>query len=228
VAEQAVFSWLQRKGFSCTVISEEKGVSRLEGKNVDGYLIVDALDGTNNAVRGVPFSCVSLAAAEKPWLSSVYVGVVQDLWRDECFWAARGGGAFLNRREIHPSANVSLRTALLGVDVNPPIPNRWVNGLIRLLRSAKHSRHLGANALELCYVACGRLEAFVELRGRSRVTDIAACQLILREAGGFLVDEWGQPLEAPLDPSRQRLSFIASGNREILNRILRLLGIPAG
>ncbi len=226
VAEEAVFSKIREKRLSCVVVSEEKGVTPpFQGSGGDGYLIVDALDGTNNAIRGIAFSCVSLAAADQPKLSKVHAAVVLDLWRGEAFTASKGGGALLNGKPISPSDNQSLSRALIGVDLNPPIPGRWVNGLIRLLRAVKHSRHFGANALEMCYVACGRLEAFVELRGRMRVTDLAASQLIVREAGGLLVDEFGKPLDSPADTPGRRLSFIAAGNKPILRQIYSLLGI---
>ena len=222
VAERAVFTKLKKKGLSCVVVSEERGVTRL-GDGGDGYLIADALDGTNNALRGIPFYCTSLAVADKPKLSAVHSAVVQDLYRGEVFWASKGGGAFLESKPLSPSKVESLRDALVGVDLNPPIPNRKIGGIMRLLKAARHSRHFGANALELCYVASGRLDAFVEVRGRMRVTDMAASQLIVREAGGLITSETGRSLDAPTSTPQFRLSFLAAGNKNLLNRILSVL-----
>jgi len=222
VAERAVLTKLKKKGLSCVVVSEERGVTRL-GDGGDGYLIADALDGTNNALRGIPFYCTSLAVADKPKLSAVHSAVVQDLYRGEVFWASKGGGAFLESKPLSPSKVESLRDALVGVDLNPPIPNRKIGGIMRLLKAARHSRHFGANALELCYVASGRLDAFVEVRGRMRVTDMAASQLIVREAGGLITSETGRSLDAPTSTPQFRLSFLAAGNKNLLNRILSVL-----
>jgi len=222
VAEEAVFEKLKEKKVSCVVVSEEKGATRIGGGG-GGYLIVDALDGTNNALRGIPFCCVSLAAADRPKLSAVHSAVVQDLYHGETFWALKGGGAFLEGKPLAPSKTESLRDALVGVDLNPPIPEGKAGSLLRLLRAAKHSRHFGANALELCYVASGRLDAFVEVRDRMRVTDLAASQLIIQEAGGLITNEAGGRLDAPASTPRFRLSFLAAGNKNLLNRIVSIL-----
>jgi len=80
-----------------------------------------------------------------------------------------------------------------------------------VLQKSRHLRHLGANALELCYVADGTTDAFIDLRSKLRVTDIAAAYLILLEAGGIMVTPEGTELNAPLDAA-QRLSFIATAN----------------
>lgn len=222
VAEEAVFEKLREKALSCMVVSEERGLVSV-GEGGDGYLIVDALDGTNNSLRGIPLYCVSLAAADKPKLSSIHSAVVQDLHHDETFWASKGEGARLEGSPITPSTVKTLEDALIGVDMNPPLPEGKIGGLIRLLRASKHSRHFGVKALELCYVASGRLDAFVEVRGRTRVTDLAASYLIIKEAGGLIVDERGENLEAPASTPRLRLSVIAAGNRRLLRQILSLL-----
>jgi len=221
IAEEAVFEKLREKKASCTVVSEEKGVVKLGGG--EEYLIVDALDGTNNALRGLPFCCVSLAAADKPRLSAVHSAVVQDLPHGEVYWASRGVGAFLEDKPLTPSKIESLREALVSIDLNPPIPEGRVKGILKLLKNVRHSRHLGANALEICYVASGRLEAFVEVRGRTRITDFAASQLIVREAGGLITDERGGSLDAPASTPQTRISFIAAGNRRLLNQIITIL-----
>jgi myo-inositol-1(or 4)-monophosphatase len=224
VAEETVLSIVKQKAFSCTIISEESGVvAPFKGSGGDGYLIVDPLDGTNNAIKGIPFACVSLAAADKPFLSSVHSAVVCDLFHGETFWASRGEGAFNEGGPLNPSRIDSLRRALLGVDLNPPIPSRIGVKLLKILRTVKHSRYLGANALEVCFVASGRLDGFVELRNRIRVTDVAASQLIVREAGGIIVDEAGRPLDSKADSPKYHLSFIAAGNRKLLNQILRFI-----
>jgi myo-inositol-1(or 4)-monophosphatase len=91
------------------------------------------------------------------------------------------------------------------------------------MSEAKHIRHFGANALELCYVADGTIDAFVDIRGKLRTTDVAAAWLIIKEAGGIITTSEGKPLNARLDP-RQKVEFIAAANIKIYERILSLIG----
>ena len=91
-----------------------------------------------------------------------------------------------------------------------------------LFKRGKHFRHFGANALDICYVADGSTDAFIDIRGKLRVTDMAAAYLILREAGGIMVSPEGEELNVPLEPT-QRLSFIAAANKEIYEAIQKAL-----
>jgi myo-inositol-1(or 4)-monophosphatase len=97
-----------------------------------------------------------------------------------------------------------------------------VDQLAEVLKRTRHLRHLGANALEICYVADGTTEAFIDIRGKLRITDIAAAYLILLEAGGVFTTPTGTTLNAPLDP-KQRVSLIAAANKPIHNTIVRML-----
>ncbi|WP_309492342.1 inositol monophosphatase family protein [Candidatus Hecatella orcuttiae] len=225
-SEDAVFSTLKKWGISCTVVSEEKGFVAPERGPGEGYLIVDALDGTNNALRGIPFYAVSLAAADRPRLSAVHTSLVQDLYHGETYWAVRGKGSYLDGKPLKASEVSTLQKALVGINFNPPIPRLQMRKISSLARRAKHSRHFGANALEVCYVASGRLDAFVDVRGRLRVTDLAAAYHILREAGGLIVDEQGRILDASADTPTQRVSFIAAGNPLLLAEIQKALRAP--
>jgi myo-inositol-1(or 4)-monophosphatase len=94
--------------------------------------------------------------------------------------------------------------------------------LTDLIQQTKHIRHYGANALELCYVANGLTDAFVDIRGKLRTTDVAAGFLIIKEAGGLVTGVNNQPVNVKLDP-KQSLKFVASGNIKIHETILELV-----
>jgi myo-inositol-1(or 4)-monophosphatase len=94
--------------------------------------------------------------------------------------------------------------------------------LSELIQATKHIRHFGANALELCYVADGLTDAFVDIRGKLRATDVAAGFFIVKQAGGIVTDLKGKPIDLKLDP-KQTVKFVASGNGEIHEKILRLI-----
>ncbi len=116
----------------------------------------------------------------------------------------------------------SLDDAVIGLDLNT-YRIRTVAPLVsKLIHETKHIRHFGANALELCYVADGLTDAFVDVRGKLRATDVAAAFFILKEAGGMVTSPDDKSIDLRLDP-RQTVKFVASGNMEIHEKILGLM-----
>lgn len=218
VAENALFQTLEEQGVSCTVVSEESGVKQIGSDASQFYVTADPVDGTTNGVRGLPFMDISIAVSRKPMLDSVETALVTDVLRDITYTAERGKGAQKNEKRIHPSETSKLEEAVVGVDFSTFKARQVVNKLIRILEKTRHLRHLGANALELCYVADGTTDAFIDVRGKLRVTDIAAARLILLEAGGIITDPSGGRLDAPL-VAAQRVSFVAASNKSIYDAI---------
>jgi myo-inositol-1(or 4)-monophosphatase len=150
---------------------------------------VDPLDGTTNFRHSYPFFCVSIGVLleDKP-----YVAVVYDPIRDELFTATKGGGAFLNGRRIRVSQVSSLKESLLvtGFAYSVSELQEKSMDLFRKLSFMTHGvRRDGAAALDLCYVAAGRLDAFWEF-GLS-IWDVAAGSLIVQEAEGLAIDPFG-------------------------------------
>jgi len=221
-AEKALLDTLREYNASCMVVSEESGTKQIGAEPSKYILTTDPLDGTTNALRGLPFMATSLAVSQKPYLKEVEIALVSDLIHGVTYTAQRGYGAFRNEEAIKPSKRVSLEEAVIGVDFNTFKAREIVNQMIKVFEKTKHLRHLGANALEICYVADGTIEGFIDLRGKLRVTDVAAAQLILREAGGIITTPQEKSLDAPLDAA-QRVSFIAAANRTLYNRIQKLL-----
>jgi len=225
-AEDALIETLKAHDVSCTLISEETGMRQIGSDPSSWYVTADPLDGTTNALRGLPFIAVSLAGSKQPYLKDVEVALVSDLLHDATYTARRNGKAFRNEEEIEPSRTSSLEEAVVGVDFNTFKAGELVSKLIGVLERTRHLRHFGANALELCYVADGTTDAFIDIRGKLRVTDIAAAYLILCEAGGTMVTPEGNELNVPLEAS-QRVSFIAAANPVIYRKIKQLLVLPS-
>jgi myo-inositol-1(or 4)-monophosphatase len=179
-AEDAILGELERTELPLTVVSEERGEVRLAGGG-PVHVVVDPIDGSRNAKRGLPVWCVSIAVAAGPLLGDVRWAYVRDGDRGEEWWARAGEGAFglgAPLPELDPIAPLELVGLefihpRLVAEVAEPLA---ASGIARL-------RALGSIALSLCYVACGRLDGLVALAG-CRSVDIAAAQLILREAGG--------------------------------------------
>jgi myo-inositol-1(or 4)-monophosphatase len=221
-AEKALIDCLSTHGVSCTLVSEEAGTKKLGSEPSEFYVITDPVDGTTNAVHGVPFSANVIAVSSSPWLRDIEEAIVTDIIHNVNYTAQKNRGAFKNGKQIKTSETTDIEEALIGVDLNTFQIENVVTKLEGLFRRGKHFRHFGANALDLCYVADGSTDAFIDIREKLRVTDMAASYLILREAGGIIVSPEGKELDAPLEAT-QRLSFIAAANNRIYEAIQEAL-----
>lgn len=155
--------------------------------------VVDPLDGTTNYLYGFPGFNVSIAAEVD---GRAVVGVVYDVVRDELFRAVRGGGAERDGRPIRASGATDLGHALVGTGFSyePERRRRQAEVLVQVLPAVRDIRRQGAAALDLCSVACGRLDAYYE-RGLAP-WDLAAGGLIAAEAGAEVTDFDGAPARA--------------------------------
>ncbi len=205
IAEKAAIDIIRRRGIDATIIGEECG--RIEGKR--GYIVMDAIDGTTNAVRGIPFYCCSIAYATDFRLSTVTDAAIIDLARGDLYYASRDKGAFLNGRRISAKKETP-PDATIGINVSGVKP-AVVERLAPIIAEADHTRQFGANALEMCFLARGLLDAYIDLRGKIRPTDIAAGYLIAREAGARVYSADGSDLESDLDV-KTRLSYVVVAN----------------
>jgi len=215
VAEKTVLDFLNEINFECVVLGEECGRVELS-KNPKGFVIMDAIDGSANSVRGIPFFCSSLAFATDNRLSSITDGVITNLSNGEMYWASKGKGAFLNQSKIHVH-NKDPIYKIVGINTSGATPE-LMNKLHPIFEQHNHTRHFGANALEMAMFARGLMDIFIDLRKKIRIQDIAAGYLIVKEAGGLLLDENFDFLDADLS-YETRVSFIAAANQTILDDI---------
>jgi myo-inositol-1(or 4)-monophosphatase len=169
-------------------LAEESGAAG--GGQAEFRWIIDPLDGTTNFIHAFPQYCVSIAVEQRGALAHA---VVYDPVRNELFTASKGRGAFLNDRRIRVSKCVRLQDALVGTGFPFKEVTRldlYLRQLRRFMETASGVRRAGAAALDLAYVACGRLDAFWEL-GLSP-WDMAAGALLIQEAGGLVGDLKGE------------------------------------
>jgi len=221
-AENAIINTLKSHKISFTLISEESGVKKY-GKNPhENFVTIDPIDGTTNLMRNIPFYATSIAVSTKPTLNRIHKALVADLYHGVTYIAQKGNGAYRNNQKITPSKITSLEEAVIGMDLGTYKVQKIIPQIIRLVKRTKHIRHLGANALELCYVADGTTDAFIDMRGKLRSTDIAAAFLVLEEAGAKITTPEGKPLKIELNP-KQKGSFIAAANPTIQKTIVNLI-----
>ena len=213
VAENAIIESLEKKNVPLLLISEEIGEKYIgdkeEAKKGQIKLIVDPLDGSNNAVRGIPYCSVSIAYAVGDRMNDIVKGVVLNLNTKDIYWAEKGKGAFLNGTKIHVSDLDISQKCLF--ELNLPMNNlmKYLQDLSPIIRKFYRIRILGSSALTLCQIANGSMEAFINLRKSNRLVDVAAGMLIVKEAGGKLFSLEGTEIDQELSID-VKFPFIAS------------------
>jgi myo-inositol-1(or 4)-monophosphatase len=216
-AEDAIFAELDAVGEPLTAISEERGEVRLAGGSRT-TLVIDPVDGSLNAKRGLPHASVSIAVADGDCMADVFVGYVAELASPAEWWALRGEGAFaggrrLPRLEPGPVEIFGLETA------RPRLVAEAAPAIAAL--EAHRVRSLGSVAVTLCLLAEGKLDAMAGLR-QVRSVDVAAGQLIVREAGGeTLLPEAGERAPLALD---MRSRVVAARDRSTAHAVLDVFG----
>jgi myo-inositol-1(or 4)-monophosphatase len=221
-AESVIVKTLKEHNLSFTLISEESGVKEYGEIPREHFVTTDPIDGTTNLMRGIPFYATSIAVSTKPTLNTIHTSLVADLPHDITYIAQKGKGACRNYHKIASSQNILLEEAVIGIDLNTYRVKEIAPKLSSIIQKTKHIRHLGANALELCYVADGTTDAFLDIRGKLRATDMAAAWLIIQEVGAKITTPEGKPLNVKLDP-KQKVTFIAAANQKIHKIILNSL-----
>lgn len=178
------------------VCSEESGAQALDRAIV---VVLDPVDGSTNAAQGIPWYATSFCAVDD---RGALAALVVNLASGERYSAIRGGGAHRDGRPIRPSAVTDLSEAIIGLSGYPPRHLRW-----------RQYRALGASALDLCAVADGRLDGFVDCDSHGP-WDYLGGMLVCREAGGRVVDAAGRDLTTT-DPAARR-TLLAAGTERLL------------
>ncbi|HEV2820285.1 MAG TPA: inositol monophosphatase family protein [Solirubrobacteraceae bacterium] len=221
LAEDAVFSELERlhdEGARFTAVSEERGI--VDFGDPDVLVVIDPIDGSMNAKRGLSAHALSVAVADGHTMADVVYGYVLDLGVEEEWIARRGEGVWLDDAPLpQPPPERRMADGRLEVVALESAHPRWVVGAAQeLCEHADRFRALGAIAVSLCQVALTRVDGMATL-WRCRSVDAAAAQLIVRESGG-LVEFPGAagPLDAPLD-LEPHAPVIAARSEDAMQRL---------
>jgi len=222
LAEDAVFDELDglaREGASFTAVSEERGVVTYGTGEM--RVVIDPIDGSLNAKRGLGHCAMSIAVADGPTVEDLALAFVWDFGTRETFHAVRGGGAFLDGARVEPLSEERLtedgRLELLCVETSDA--RRTAEMAAPLAEIAYRWRILGSIASAMCQVATPRADAMVNVT-RCRIVDAAAGALIVRESGGVVRFEAGE--RVPLDLA-QRTSLCASRTPSHAGKLLACL-----
>lgn len=241
IAEEKVINILKNSPYKSYLISEEVGELKLGRGKVESItltqelrrtdipdedkpnfiFIVDPIDGTSNAIKEIPAYGISIAVANVPegrlaTLEDVELGFISNFENGNFFEGEKGKGSWLNNEKVHPSNVINISNMTLG-----GFTKSNTITASKLVDNARRMRVLGSVVLELSYVASGKYDAFLDLRG-SRIIDIAASKLILEEAGGIVTNKYGEKLDNTL--SIHEKTIVVAANNEILhNQIVNIL-----
>jgi myo-inositol-1(or 4)-monophosphatase len=228
-AEEAVFTELEalhEQGARFSVVSEERGMVDLGTGGEPPLVVVDPIDGSTNAKRGLPHHALSIAVADGPTMGDVVFGFVHDFGPGESWHAIRGEGAFLDgvRLDEPPPERRKDDGRLELVAIESARPAYFQETAEPLAEHVHRIRAIGAVAVSLCQVAVTRVDGMATL-WRCRAVDAAAGQLIVRESGGYVAfGSLDDPLGVPLD-LEPRAPVVAARS---LDGLERLATIPMG
>jgi myo-inositol-1(or 4)-monophosphatase len=185
-SEKMIIEELQKLLPESGFIAEE-GTSNKRGERFNW--VIDPLDGTTNYIHGIPVYSVSIGLLDG---EELVVGVVYEVGHDECFYAWKNGGAYLNGQPIKVSDRAEIQNSLLATGFpynNFDKMESYMETLHWAMKNARGVRRLGSAAADLAYVACGRFDAFWE--NDLKAWDVAAGSVIVKEAGGIVTDASG-------------------------------------
>ena len=183
--------------------------------------LIDPLDGTSNAIKNIPAYGMSIAVANVPegreaTLDDVQLGFVKNYANGNFYEAIKGNGAKRNGEPMTPSTEADLTKISLG-----GFTKSKTLSVSKLVDTARRIRVLGSVVLELAYVASGKYDAFLDLRG-SRIIDIAASKLIVEEAGAIVTDKYGEKLNSRLS-IYEKAVVVSAGNQDLHNQIIKII-----
>jgi fructose-1,6-bisphosphatase/inositol monophosphatase family enzyme len=208
IAEDVAIKELKKSNIKINLLSEEIGFLDNGGEYI---IILDPIDGTRNAYRGIPFYSVSLAIG-KSFLSDVEYGIVKNIPTGDTFISEKNHGSFLNNNRISVSDfpfSHPLSSLVMGINCDSNTIN---------LCNKNYVRSLGSASLEMCMVAMGALDLYYVGKEFMRIVDIAASTLIVREAGGFVKNIFGEDLDMDISLDN-RTSVIAAGSEKSLQDV---------
>jgi len=212
-AEEVVLAHFD--GLDVTIVSEEAGIRGSGSTRV----VVDPIDGSLNAKRGIPFFSLSIAVADGDTMRDVHFAYVHDFGTGEEWTARRGEGAFLNGERI---GGVAPKETIEILAFEATLTSEVADKAAAFTGVAHRIRIMGSLALSLCYLAAGRMDAVVSLKPY-RSVDVAAGQLLVTECGLVLMNADGSEfLDSPLDLAGHT-RIAAAGNRELCELAARAL-----
>lgn len=227
IAEETAIKTLEDTGKSIILISEEIGEIKIGDENPEILMILDPIDGTSNATRNMPCYGVSIAIAEinnkenleDVTLEDIEIGYVKNIPTGDVYSAVKGRGAMKNNKPMNRISQVKeVKKSTLCTYVYRAKSKRLSN----LCSSVRRMRIMGSIAIEMCYVADGAYDAYLDIGEIVRILDIAASQLIIKENNGIITNYNGDVLSSKLKLT-EKTSIMATCTSQLHEDIMKYL-----
>jgi myo-inositol-1(or 4)-monophosphatase len=218
-AEDIVIEEAEQLKMPLTVVSEECGIKHIKGGGIK--LLLDPIDGSRNALSGVPLFSTSIAIVDGDTIGDTSLGYVINLISGDEFWAIKGGGSFLNGLPVKTQQGSTFK--VLAYEAQTPKVDMPV--IMPLIYMFSRARCFGSTALDLAFLAQGAISMFA-VPSNSRSFDFAAGYLIAKEAGGVVTDINGKEIGAIETGVKRTTSLLASANAGLHKKALEVLCNP--
>lgn len=218
-AEDIVIEEVERLNIPITIVSEECGVKDIKGGG--GKLLLDPIDGSRNALSGIPLFSTAIALVDGDTIGDTSIGYVINLISGDEFWAIKGKGSFLNELRIRPQQDDAFDVMAYEAQT----PKVDIPGILPLLSLFRKARCFGSTALDMAFVADGAVSVFA-VPSFSRSFDFTAGYLLVKEAGGIVTDINGHDIDKLEIGIKRTTSILASGNESLHKKALEVLCRP--
>ncbi|MBI5056034.1 MAG: hypothetical protein HZB61_05395 [Nitrospirae bacterium] len=215
-AEDIVIEEAEKLNIPVTIVSEECGTKEIRGGGVK--LLLDPIDGSRNALSGVPLFSTSIAIIDGDTIGNTALGYVINLISGDEFWAIKGKGSFLNGTPITTQRDDTLKV----IAYEAQTPKEDILRIMPLISLFRRARCFGSTALDMAFLAQGAVSVFV-VPSQSRSFDFAAGYLLIKEAGGIVTDINGKDIDEIEIGVKRSTSLLASANEDLHKRALVVL-----
>jgi myo-inositol-1(or 4)-monophosphatase len=216
IAEDIIIESFEKEGFNLNIIAEEKGIKINQDSGFT--LIIDPIDGSKNAVSGVPFFSTSIAIADGNTLESLKIGYIINLINEDEFYAQRSRGAFFNGQRIKSQNNE--KPVIIAFEASNPY--MALKNILPLFKIATRVRCYGSTSLDLAYLSMGGISIFVTPTP-SRIFDFSAGILIAKESDAVVTDINGKKIDALLVNFDTKTTLLVCGNEKLQKSALEAL-----
>ncbi len=216
LAEGIVFDELERLDRPLTIVSEEYGLKDLRGGGP--RILIDPIDGSKNAINGLPVFSTTLALAEGDTIGDITMGYTINLVNGDEFWAIKEGGSFYNESPIKTQTTDELRV----IAFEAQTPARDIPVILPVLSLFRRARCLGSIAIDMALLARGAVSMFINPTP-SRSFDFGAGYLLITEAGGIVTDLEGGAVDSTRVGIEKTIPLLASGNKKLHEKALEVL-----
>ncbi|RJQ43711.1 MAG: hypothetical protein C4538_11550 [Nitrospiraceae bacterium] len=215
-AEDIVLEEAEKLGEPLTIISEECGIREIRGGGLK--LLVDPIDGSRNALSGVPLFSTSIAVVDGDTIGNTSLGYVVNLISGDEFWAIKGQGSYLNNTAIKTQRDDIMKV----ISYEAQTPKVDIPRIVPLLSLFRRARCFGSTALDMAFLSQGAISIFIT-PSLSRSFDFVAGYLLVKEAGGIVTDTDGNNIDTFEIGLKKLTPLLASGNKHLHSKALEVL-----